>query len=305
MLETKKRFWIRAGETLPPMKKNSDPWHDINFNIVCSTFNYFDVSKSIEEIRKHRCGFDFRMPTINLYMNVNDFSSSIAEKINCIDNSLPHITVNLVIADDEIKKDTLISMLHKKHDVALKNKIHIDFDFVLFKDYRILGMVLHKIDQLKAVCGSHNDNLSSQFQIVLEISPMIFFNENINFFENTHFEIDNLISEMSSSSYFNMDINISTCGLINILRHIALCRGIAEKFFTLSTKEFIFSFSEKSCFFNLFDGQSLSCIDCKNKLLKNLPLNLGIFNTAAQKFLRNTGEKDEFKVLVSDWDYIA
>jgi hypothetical protein len=134
---------------------------------------------------------------------------------------------------------------------------------------------------------------------------MIFVNENKSFYENTHFEIDNIISELSSQSYFNMELNDVTCGLNNILRQIALYRGITEKFFTLSTKEINFSFSECSCFYNILYGQSLSCATCKDKLLKNIPLNLGIFDSLVKDFLDDSGEKNEFKVLTADWDYIV
>jgi hypothetical protein len=219
-------------------------------------------------------------------------------------DELNHRT-NLIVSDADIRKDTVIILTHKKLDIAAKRKIHIAFYFILIEDYRILGLTLRKIEQLNTVIETHVDNLSSTVRVVLELSPTIFVNDNKSFYENTHFEIDNMIAELTSNAYFKMGTNSVTCGLISILGQVALSRGITEKFFTLSTKDIDFSFSGCSCFYNLLCGQALTCVECRDKLLKNLPLNLGVFDTAAKDFLDDSGEKSEFKVLAADWDYIV
>jgi hypothetical protein len=306
MLEEIKTFWLRAGDSLPAIRELDLPSFDIVYNIVCSPFILTDVQKNIEEIRKIRCGFEFHMPTTNLFLSISDFSNEVAAEIDMMDTFLPQITTNLVVSDADIQQDTVLSFVHKKYDIAVKHKIYIAFYFVLIKDYRILGLTLRKIAQLNTLLESHIDNIMSTARIVLELSPMIFANENKSFYENTHFEIDNIISELSLYSDFNMKTNnTTTCGLINILRQEALTRGIMKKFFTLSTKEIVFSFSEHSCFYNLFCGQSLSCSECHDKLLKNLTLNLGVFDSSVKDLLDDTGEKSEFKVLAADWDYIV
>jgi hypothetical protein len=305
MLEIKKTFWLQAGSTLPNIGEFADPCFSVVFNILCSPFNLSNVKNSIAEISCLRCGFDFRIPAINLFMNITDFSSNVAEEINNLDIFSPEITTNLIISDADIKKDNMLSLSHKKHDIAIKNKLHIAFFFIIIEDYRILRLTLQKIAQLKTMCDLHINNLSSTVQIVLELSPMLITNTNKSFYENTHFEIDNLISELSSHSYFNMEISDIACGLVNIIRQVALYRGITEKFFTLSTKNINFSFSECSCFYNMFCGLTLKCEDCRDKMLKNLPLNLGVFNTSVKTFLDDSGEKSEYRVLVDDWNYIA
>jgi hypothetical protein len=305
VLEEKKFFWIQAGKPLPVLGEIQPSNYDLVYNIVCSEFNVQDVIGTVDKIRTIHCGFEFHNPKINIFININTFTDDVASTITSIDYCLPQITTNLIISDVDIHKDPIVSIAHKKHDIAVKHKIYPAFYFVLFEDYRILGLALRKITQLIAILESHTDNISGAVPVVLELSPVIFENKNKSFYEGTHFEIDNMIEELSLYTYFTMEKYSSICGLINILRQVALSRGISEKFFTLSSKEIEFSFSERSCFYNLFCGRNLTCSECRDKLLKNLPLNLGVFDKAVRKFLIDTGEKSEFKVLAADWDYIV
>lgn len=298
-------FWIEAGAKLPALAEYRDGSYEIIYNIVCRQFTKTEILKSISDIRETRCGFDFHMPKINLFIAIDCFSDKVAVEIAKIDQYIPHVTTNLIISDKDIHKDSVLSIAHKKYSLAVENKIFIAFYFVLFEDYRIIGLALRKIDQLTSMISTHCDYLASSVPIVLELSPLIFENKNRSFYENTHFEIDNIIEELSSHKYFTMDIQDDICGLVNIIRQAALVRGITEKFYTLSTKKISFSFTEYSCFYNQFSGKTLSCSECKEKLLKNLTLKLGVFDKAVKDFLDDSEEKSEFKILNTDWDYIV
>lgn len=299
MLEDINRIWITTDMfSTKQILHDTDAMLEVNL-VLDRTTSAIRLNQIISELRLTRYGFEKSFCSIVIHSTL-DLTPEIISTISKNDDTLPCITLNLLVSDKDFINENIISRLHSMYNKMSNAMINHEYTFMLTESLANAKRMLYIISKFKALIGSYDNNISVDVKCDVALNLISASESSISAsqlgMDNIIFGIVDEIENVEPSK---------TCGLISIIYYIALIKEMQYRYDSIDVFECIHKYAKKQGCYFCANSQAYSCLDCIKKYLDIVPKNLGQASVVAKKMFREEDENDELKILEADWDYIV
>ena len=301
MIEKNGRVWVDAESF------NFDEKLDLNkkieFNVkINGHISEEKLEALINNIRSRKCGFLREFPSIVFHVSLNIVKEIIAV-VSKLDDTIPPIKVNVIINEENLKKENIISCLHVCYDLIKKHNIFQQYTFLIEKELVNINLMLFIAKEFNMLVASHNNKIP--VSIYCDVIPNLVLKEGVSYASSqTSLEyLINTITRKTEEGLFDFSGISPICGAISLLYYTSLIKEMQEKYDSIDALQWVLKGAQEQqgCYYNC----DHNCEQCIQSLLSKVPKDLGCMSKIAHNTIYEKADTEELKILEADWDYIV